>query len=67
MTKYLDSVAVDESYVLHIQEGMTAKINWLPHLEKIRSKKYRNTENERKKTNPKRKKATLFEKMAKSG
>ena len=34
-TKYLDKLAADESFVFHFYEGMTAYINWLPHLNKI--------------------------------
>ena len=36
LTKYLDSVATDESYAMHVLEGMTSYINWLPHMEKIK-------------------------------
>ena len=33
--KYLDKLAADESFVFHFYEGMTAYVNWLPHLSKI--------------------------------
>ena len=36
---YLDSIATGESYILHILDGMTVDINWLPLLEKIRTEK----------------------------
>jgi hypothetical protein len=39
LRKYLDSLATGEKYILHILEGVTANINWLPHLEKIRTEK----------------------------
>ena len=32
---YLDKLAADESFMFHFYEGMTAYINWLPHLSKI--------------------------------
>ena len=33
--KYLDKMAAGESFVFQFYEGMTAYINWLPHLGKL--------------------------------